>query len=122
MTTSDHFSPEDWVDFERNAAHFDHQDAMQRHLHEGCQNCTEQHHTWSQVVDVARSERRYEPPARLLHMAKAIYQVPREQSPLARTIEAVRLLFDSRLAPTPIGVRSGSSAPRKLLYAHDSFL
>jgi hypothetical protein len=121
MTKSGHFTAEEWVDFARNTASL-RQDAMQHHLDEGCHDCTQQHQTWRAVVNITRSEAQYEPPPDTLRVARALYHAPKAESRLTRTIEAARLLFDSRLVAAPIGVRSGSSVPCKLLYAHGAFL
>lgn len=117
MTKSDHFSDTDWADFTRNVADLHRQAAMQRHLAEGCRQCMELHGSLQAVRAAAAADDRYEPPSGTVRQAKALYEFRAPVSPFARALEAVKLLFDSQLAPLAAGVRNSAGGPHKLLFA-----
>src|SRR5262245_29844553 len=117
-----HYTVEDWADFTRNSAPAGRQLAMQRHLDEGCADCADSCRTWQAFQAVVASDAQYEPPASAVRLAQAIYVIPKPAGYVKRAFETARLIFDSRLAPLPAGVRALASGRRKYLYAGNEFL
>jgi hypothetical protein len=122
MSDSGHFSAEEWADFVRQAGPVDRSAAMQDHLQAGCQKCTRARHTWHLVARSAEFAHCYEPPDSTVLIARALFAMRQPSSGVARFMGAARALFDSGLMPLPAGVRSGSAAPRKLVYAAGEYL
>ena len=114
---SDHFSHEDWVDFVRGVLTPDQRRDIERHLDDGCQDCAVQRDTWQTVTELAQVDHLFEPPAAALRGALVHYSIKRPVGRMARAFEVVRVVFDSALVPMPAGVRSATSARRKVLYA-----
>jgi hypothetical protein len=117
-----HYSHEDWVDFVRGVAPRDQLDAMQRHLAEGCESCGEVHETWKAVLEIAREEPSFEPPAKAMRLARALFAGAQPRGPVALIRATAKLLFDSQLATAAVGVRTLRPGPRKLLYLYEKFL
>ncbi len=116
--SADHFAAEDWVDFARGVAAPPRDSAMRQHLHSGCRECTDLHDTWRDLAAMAAADDAYEPPASALHILRAVYSTRRPAgSALSRAVDRVKVLFDSQFVAAPIGVRSGVSARRKVLFA-----
>jgi hypothetical protein len=122
MSDPGHFSAEEWADFVRHTAPVDSGLAMQHHLQNGCQKCTEARDTWQHVATSAESDARHEPPDSTVRIARALFALREAPSGVAGVIGRARALFDSGLMPLPAGVRSGLAAPRKLVYAAGEYL
>jgi hypothetical protein len=123
MTTPEHFAAEHWADFVRNVAPDDQARLMERHLAEGCQSCTTAHADWRSVSELAANDRAYDVPDASTRLAKAMFSIQKAPGLIARTLDAVTVLFDSDLLPAVVGVRSsGARAGRKVLYHMGDFL
>jgi len=116
-----HFTLEDWVDFARVVAPMKQRKAMQQHLDQGCQKCSNTLKIWTQVLELASRESSYQPPESVVRWAKSLYQPhPREQKlPVAETL--AQLLFDSVQQPLLAGVRGGEASARQLVYGDGGF-
>ena len=71
--TVKHFSITEWADFVRDVATEEQSALMQKHLDEGCSDCTETVQTWKSVTECARQEVSYEPPSSSLRIAKSYF-------------------------------------------------
>jgi hypothetical protein len=114
------FSIDDWVDFARQVEGQDHRIAMQRHLDDGCSECSRTVATWRHVVAIAQVESTYEPPDWAVRAVQGSFSLRKTPSSQAGTLELARLLFDSALQPVAIGVRGSSPIVRQLLYKSGS--
>jgi len=116
-----HFSLENWTDFVRDVVGQEEKNVMQKHLEDGCQECTKVLSTWNSVHQAARRESAYRPPDSVVRTVKGLGslhglgQVSRMKASMAQ------LLFDSSLHPLPAGVRSTSVAARQLLYGISNY-
>ena len=75
-----HFSPIEWVDFVRNVVVAEQRLPMQEHLDQGCGNCLKMVEMWATMVEFARRELFYEPPAGAVRNAES-YLFPFEPDP-----------------------------------------
>jgi hypothetical protein len=114
---ADHFSQEDWVDFVRGVAALAPRCDIQRHLDANCHDCMVQRDMWQALVDLARADAECAAPPSAVRNALAYYSIQKPAGPVARAVEAIRVLFDSALVPAAIGVRSAMGSRRKVLYA-----
>lgn len=124
LARTGHFSPEDWADFARAVAAPDLEQQMRGHLDGGCQDCTDQLNAWRSVAATAAADTSFEPPAWAQRIARASFAMrqPAKKGPVARAIEATRVLFDSRLVALPAGVRGHGSTCRKVLFMQGDLL
>jgi hypothetical protein len=107
-----HFSEALWADFARNLVPPDTRAAMQLHA-EKCGPCKSALATWQGVFSLAKNEILLTPPDDVVHVVKTQFvtaSVPEKGR--------VRLVFDSLLQPTMIGVR-GTVSGRQLLFETD---
>lgn len=115
-----HLSLEDAVDFVRGLASGERLREMLRHLAGGCAECQQLVDSWRSVAaGMRRDDVEYEPPAHLIRMARAAFAVEKPRGEFARAAETAKLVFDSRFAALPVGVRhiaSGATEGRKLLF------
>jgi hypothetical protein len=112
-----HFADEDWTDFTRDEGVPEQRERMQRHLDDGCADCSRAQGVWSAVGRVAGQEPSYEPPENAVRQAKGWYAVHKPERPLSRVGRLAALLFDSARHPQPAGVRAaGTSSSRQFLY------
>jgi hypothetical protein len=108
-----HFSEQTWVDFVRGNAdgkNFE----IETHLGSGCPECKSELHTWERVARFALQESQYAPQEGLVHAAKAVFKCIEVAEP--EKWNPATLLFDSALAPLPVGIRSGAASTRQMVY------
>lgn len=110
MTTTNHFSLEDWADYSRGRTSSEDRARMDRHIDEGCQSCAQTLDLWKGVLQAAGQERAFEPPENTLRCARALFSA----FPPA-TISSLKLRL-ARMAgfsqPALAGVRAaGAGAP-----------
>jgi hypothetical protein len=117
--TVKHFSITEWADFARNVTTELESAEMQKHLDEGCSNCTEMVHTWKSVKECARHEISYDPPSSSLRIAKSYFAPFRLASKQAMGMRIGRLTFDSFMRRAEVGVRGSGPSPRQLMYQFD---
>lgn len=87
--------------------------AMQKHIDDGCQQCSATLRTWESVLSVAEKESTLTPPADVVRVVKSFAATPEAS-------RGVRLVFDSNLQPAHAGIR-GSISARQLLYQTDDY-
>ena len=114
MMNSKHFSLEEWADFGRGRTTESVGAEMERHLSEGCARCARVLGLWKGVLDLARQEEAFEPPANAVRCAKALYAA----FPPAK--ESKRRFTMAHLAgfpPTAMeGVRAAAPSPNHFLF------
>lgn len=114
-----HFSTEEWADFARGVVEKDPKSLMQSHLQDGCGKCAKALELLRRVHSAAHRQASSAPPEGLVRVAKAMYGQQASFEQAARVTMAA-VLFDSFTSSLPVGVRSGVSAPRQLLYGAGS--
>jgi hypothetical protein len=110
-----HFSEATWTDFARNLVAPGTKMIMQKHIDEGCKNCSNVLNTWQIVHSIAQKESALTPPSDAVRVVKSQFAAVAPEKSLG-----FRLLFDSSLAPVPAGMR-GSVAARQFLYETDEY-
>lgn len=96
---------------------------MEQHLETGCARCHETVAFFRAVATVAQTEAQWEPPAEALERAADIFPERRPRMAPLRHRLLPRLMYDSFREPLPVGIRSGRSVSRQVLYrAGDFFL
>jgi hypothetical protein len=116
-----HFALEQWVDFARQAAPLEPRAAMQQHLDQGCESCSQVLRLWQHVSEAASRERLYELPESAVRVAKSQYAVSNLAAAQQETSSMARLLFDSLRQPLLQGVRGPAASPRHLLFGSGYF-
>ena len=111
-----HYSSEQWADYARGTAEPRLSAEMTRHLDAGCTKCGQSAATWTRVVELARKEPGYQPPAGGVRLAKSYFPMYRTVNKPSRLPRLARLVFDSFRQPQLEGVRSGAPAPRHFIY------
>jgi hypothetical protein len=111
-----HFSITDWTDFVRDVAAEDLSTRMQRHLDEGCSDCTETVQTWRLVSEYARQEVPYEPPSSSLRIARSYFAPFSLASKQPTGAQIAQLTFDSFARRAQVGIRGSDPLPRQLMY------
>jgi hypothetical protein len=111
-----HFSIDDWIDFARQVEGTVQKAAMQQHLNDGCSKCQKIVETWRHVMDIAKLQNSFEPPAWAVQAVNTSFALRKVISIPAGKFELAKLLFDSALQPIIVGVRGSSPVVRQLLY------
>ena len=111
-----HDSIEDWIDFARQVGGSDKKIAMQQHLDEGCSKCSKTLAIWRRVVDIAKRQNTWEPPAWAVHAVNTSFALRKVVRFPTGKLELASLLFDSALQPIAAGMRGSSAVVRQLLY------
>jgi hypothetical protein len=109
-----HFSDEAWADFVRGTTAPETGRQIEAHLADGCAECVAACLTWKQLRSVAISEPSFTPPDNAVRMVKQEF-ASRRVAQSSSWIQAL-LVFDSLGKPLPVGVRSGASESRQLVY------
>ncbi len=117
-----HFTLADWTDFVRRLKNRSVTAQMQRHLDEGCEQCSRVVRMWQDLCDFGSREGLYRPPERALRSALESYRVLKSRKEESKVAMMARLLFDSYLEPIPAGIRSSQSTPRQLAYSAGNLL
>lgn len=116
-----HFSLEEWVDFARDVVDPKKREAMQSHLDAGCKSCTGVLDLWRRVHRMTHRDTAFEPSDRVARNVTRMLALHRPSKPRSKRVAAATLLFDSFLQPGSVGVRSGESSTRQLLYGTEEF-
>ncbi len=114
-----HFSITEWADFARDVTTERESAEMQRHLNEGCSDCTEMAHIWKSVTECARLEVSYDPPSSSLRVAESYFAPFRLASKQAMGMRIARMTYDSFMRRAEVGVRGADPLPRQLMYQCD---
>jgi hypothetical protein len=115
-----HFSIDDWIDFARQVEGRGQKAEMQQHLNDGCSKCQKIVETWRHVMDIAKVQNAFEPPAWAVEAVNSSFTLRKVVPMTAGKLELARLLFDSALQPLTVGVRGSSPVVRQLLYKSGS--
>ena len=116
-----HYEITQWVDYVRGLVEPATADAMQAHLGE-CEACAATASRLAAVATVARADAQFEPPAHLLHFARAVFSLQRPESVLSLPQMAARLVFNSLDAALVAGTRSlADDASRQTLFEAGEF-
>ena len=110
-----HFGEAQWADFVRNLMSAKERMAMQQHIDDGCQKCSDTLRIWQSVSSVTAGEKAFAPPEDAVRVVKSQFAAIQPASS-----SGVRLVFDSMLQPLTAGTR-GSTAARQFLYETDEY-
>lgn len=114
-----HYESEHWADFARDLTSEEERRSMSAHLQAGCERCRRKAELLGELAATRESERRYDPPAEVMRLARAIYQRPSRPEKLSSIL--ARLVYDSMRDPLPAGMRS-SDRPSQVLYEAGDYL
>jgi hypothetical protein len=119
-----HFSTTEWVDFVRNVVVAEQRVSMQEHLDRGCDNCLKIVRMWATVVEFARREPFYEPPAGAVRNAESCFFSLGLSLKQRADLRILRHVFDSfNLGGALHGIRGAGTVPRQLMYnSHGVFI
>ena len=110
-----HFADSVWADFARGVASQETASAVERHLAEGCAECSQTRVTWQNLVVAARNEKSYAAPEDLVRLAKQEFRLQQQEKPSVPSLWA-QLQFDSFSQPATAGVRSAAAVARQMVY------
>lgn len=110
----EHFSEQVWADFVRGIAPAETRREVETHLAGGCADCAPVCGMWKRVYAIAGNEASLAPPDHVVRMVKR--GLAARQAPEARPWTLAQLMFDSLNQPLPVGVRSGASPARQLVF------
>jgi len=101
-----HYCVAEWVDYARGLVSGQDSQAMGSHLRSGCPECQEMADFCRGLSEVRSQMEASVPPEWLVRNAKALFpmQAVRELKPATRI--AAKLIYDSFLAPDPVGLRA----------------
>lgn len=116
-----HFSKQEWIDFVNRVVTAGQQEAMQKHLANGCKRCKETVSLWQKVSKTAAAEVSYQPSAGTVRIAKAAFRVSGLAQTKSESRSLVEVLFDSFLQPVVAGARSVAIGTRQMLYRADPY-
>src|SRR5215472_1236896 len=117
-----HFTLVDWVDFVRRLKDRSTTAQMQRHLDEGCKQCSIVARMWRDLSDFGSKERLYRPPDQALRSVRGYYSLLKPGRGRPRAATMASLIFDSFLEAIPAGIRSSQPSPRQVMYSAGNFL
>ena len=115
-----HFSIGDWIDFARQVEGNAPTNAIEQHLDEGCSRCLKTLAIWRHVVDIAKLQNTWEPPAWAVRAVNTSFALRKGVQFPAGKLEWATLVFDSAFEPEAAGVRGSSAVVRQLLYKSGS--
>ncbi|HKW57858.1 MAG TPA: hypothetical protein VJN42_10925 [Candidatus Acidoferrum sp.] len=116
-----HFTTTEWVDFVNQVAASSKRIEMQKHLDSGCERCLENAGLWQKVRKTADAERRYQPSADSVRLAKAAFAAAGWAAKPKRVRGLVEVLFDSFRQPALAGTRSAATGVRQMLYRAEPY-
>lgn len=117
-----HFSPSDWVDSVRGFTTIDQSAEMSAHLEQKCPECMQASAFWELLAELLIQEKRYRPPAQLLHAVESAYHEQRPWRWLEAAARWAELVFDSIRQPLPAFVRGMAQPDRHLIYEARPFV
>ena len=116
----EHFLESSWADFVRGVGKDSENQAIAAHLTSGCSDCQASLAVWTQLQSAAESENRFQPAEELVRMVKLEFEARKQVEP-QDCIDA-SLVFDSRMQPLAVGIRSGAITARQVVYEVDGLL
>ena len=118
---NDHFSSAEWVDFAHSLLPEHRTAEIREHLERGCEGCIRSSSFWNTIDEIGRNEASYEPPAAVVSAVKSAYRVEKPLKQLLALSTLAHLVFDSFLAPAPVGVRAAAQPSRQLIHESEPF-
>lgn len=116
-----HYEITQWVDYARGLVDPAAAAEMRTHL-DGCPACAAIVRRFAMVAPVVQSDEQLEPPAHLLHFARAAFSLHKPEAVLSLPQLAARLVFNSLDAAMAAGTRSLSEeASRQTLFEAGEF-
>jgi hypothetical protein len=109
-----HFSEQSWADFVRGIEVDGTNVKVEADLLAACPECESDHEIWERVARLASQERSYAVPDNLLQPVRARFAGT--QAAESESWSPATLVFDSTLAPPPVGIRSGIASIRQFVY------
>jgi hypothetical protein len=116
-----HFTTEEWIDFVNQVVSPSNAESMERHLKQGCKQCSRTLSMWRRVRQSAAAEKGYQPPATAIRIAKAAFSGSALQGQGKEAGSRISVLFDSFLQSVVEGARSAATDSRQMLYRADPF-
>lgn len=111
-----HYGILEWMEFARGTVPEETRSRMSSHLNEGCSDCLKIAAFFEKLANVCRDMIPDDVPESMLERARAIYpQTLQRQSRVPRRIP-VELIYDSSLAPAPLGLRASKATGCRVLY------
>ena len=108
-----HFSEQAWADFIRGISELETKANIESHLARGCSDCTATSDVWDRLQGMISNEKDYTPPESAVRTAKLEFAAANNQE---QTSVLPNLLFDTFAQPLPVGIRSGATVARQLVY------
>jgi len=112
----EHYDIVRWTDFVRGVAPEEDQAAMQRHLGGTCPICLPVAEFLGKLLCVCSNLVRYQAPESAVRLGKALFPMQRPEKANTAIRIPVRLIYDSFLAPAPVGLRAGQTIGRQVIY------
>lgn len=111
-----HFTDEAWFDLARKLLDKDEAQAMQRHLDDGCQECTGLAEIWNTVVRKSSLEGPYQPADSDVKVVKAAFSERMQKILNPKKAIPATLTFDSLRDAAPAGFRAILLQARHLVH------
>jgi hypothetical protein len=115
-----HFSEQTWTDFVRGVCVSGTAQEMQDHLESSCPECKRASAVWGRIEQLAAKESNYAPPENLVRLVKLQFAYTQSADPEIGVLAS--MIFDSTAQPLPMGVRSGSTGTRQILYEAEGLM
>jgi hypothetical protein len=115
-----HVGADRLADFVRGLAEPEERAEIESHLSSGCQRCRRAVEVQVGLLEAARAEAEYEPPADVVRLATAIYQTPHPENVQSLPRLLAQLVYDSVRDPVPAGIRT-ADRPSQALYEAGEF-
>ncbi len=109
-----HFSEEVWTDFVRGVGRSETSREIETHIAGGCLDCVTVCGMWTKVYSIAANEPGFIPPDGVVRKVKLEFAAAQSAESSPWTL--ARLMFDSLSQPLAIGVRSGGSDSRQIVF------
>lgn len=117
-----HFESTQWVDYVRGLVDATTAQAMRAHLESGCDACGATARRLGLVAAVARQDEQFDPPAHLLHFARAAFSLQRPEGVLSLPQLVARMVFNSLDTALTAGARGlGDEMTRQTLFEAGDF-
>jgi hypothetical protein len=110
-----HYTALEWSNLVRGVSSKEDERLMRTHLETGCRKCAKEFAIWQRVSAAAKRQLAVEPSEGSVRQAKALFAMNTLTKPRKSLI--AQLLFDSSQTPLAVGVRSGFSGSRQLLFS-----
>jgi len=111
-----HYGIEQWADFARGLCEPAERDSMSAHLAAECRECGDLNALFTRVHSACERLTAVEVPEYAVRMARAIFPVRVPDRPKRGNRLPIELIFDSFLAPVPVGLRATWQVGWQALY------